>query len=57
MCKRFNPWTLKVLFFGIFLLTTTAVGNTQDKLLISGYGNMHYMDHDGSPKVCWSKRP
>ena len=55
MCKRFNPWTLGVLFFGIFLFMTTAVGNTQDKLLISGYGNMHYMDHDGVPRFVGQK--
>lgn len=33
----------------VFLLGTAAFGNAQSKIHISGYGNTHYMDHNGMP--------
>ena len=40
---------LSMLVLGLFLLGTATVGNAQSKIHISGYGNVHYMDHDGMP--------
>ena len=33
----------------VFLLGTATFGNAQSKIHISGYGNTHYMDHNGMP--------
>ena len=40
---------LSMLVFVVCLSGTATVGNAQSKIHISGYGNMHYMDHNGMP--------
>lgn len=50
---RLKIWRL--LFSGVFLLGTWTVGTAQEKLNISGYGNMHYMDHSGMPRFVAQK--
>ena len=54
--QSFKPWIL-----GIFVLFTSLINmvpiasGAGDKMLISGYGNTHYMDHDGVPKMVGKK--
>ncbi len=45
MTVRFLCVTMTLL--NILLLATATVGYGQQKLHISGYGNVHFMDHDG----------
>ena len=40
---------LGALILSFMLLGTAVDGNAQSKIHISGYGNMHYMDHNGMP--------
>ena len=55
MNVRFNLYILGAVVFGFLLIGTATIGNAQPKLHISGYGNMHYMDHDGVPNFVGQK--
>ncbi len=55
MCARLNSNIVWVLFLCAFLVGTAAVATAQEKLHISGYGNMHYMDHNGLPNQVGKK--
>lgn len=47
---------IRTIVLGLVLLGFATTGYVQPKVQISGYGNMHYMDHDGMPAFVGQKR-
>lgn len=42
-------------FLGLLLVYPFSHALAQEKLSIGGYGNIHYMDHDGTPRQVGEK--
>ena len=51
MSKQPRPHILAMILCGTAILLHGGAGFAQDTIYISGYGNAHYMDHDGTPST------